>query len=112
MPVDLAVLAAVALQAGYPEPVAEWRFHPTRQWRLDLAWPLLLVGLEREGYARGGGAGRHQRGDGYANDCEKYTEAAIAGWLLVRVTGRQIQSGQAAGLLLRALAVRTATLEG
>jgi hypothetical protein len=107
-PLDLVLLAAAVESAGYPAADREHRFHPTRQWRFDLAWPALLVAFEREGFGPRGGAGRHQRANGYAGDAEKYSEAAIAGWCVIRATGRQIESGLAADLVLRALAARRA----
>lgn len=89
-------------QMGYPEPVPEFRFHPTRQWRFDLSWPGRKVALELEGVTYSGG-GRHQRPKGYAADCEKYTEAALVGWTLIRCTYTQLRSGQVYPWLDRAL---------
>lgn len=109
-PLDLTLLAAAVTTAGYPEPVREHRFADElprpRQWRLDLAWPALLVAFEREGFAPGGRSGRHQRVRGYEDDCEKYSTAAALGWAVIRASGRQIESGLAADLVLRALAER------
>jgi hypothetical protein len=88
-----ATLLAQIKQAGLPEPVREHRFHDKRRWRLDLAWPSLLVACEVEGgvYAQG----RHIRGKGFEEDCRKYNEAATLGWLLVRVTPGLIEQGEA-----------------
>lgn len=76
-----------------PKPVLEHRFHETRKWRWDLAWPEFKVAVECEGgvYTQG----RHTRGKGFENDCEKASEGAAAGWLLVRATGDQIDQGKA-----------------
>jgi len=90
--------------ARLPEPVAEYRFHETRRWRFDFAWPALRVALECEGGTWSGG--RHTRGDGFERDAEKYSEAAIQGWLVVRVTGAQVEDGRALETLERALAAR------
>lgn len=81
----------------------EYRFHPTRMWRLDLAWPERRLAVEVEGFAAGGAAGRHQRPAGFIADCEKYAELAIAGWRLIRITPKQIRSGQALQWIARAL---------
>lgn len=59
--------------------VREYQFHGERGWRLDFAWPERLVALEVEGW------GRHQQREGYRKDCEKYSEAAILGWRVLRV---------------------------
>ena len=102
VPADVAELVALVTAAGFPAPVYEHRFAPPRRWRFDAAWPGPMVALEREGL----GGGRHQRHHGFTNDCEKYTEAALLGWLLVRATAAQLKSGAAAGWVLRALEVR------
>ena len=62
-------------------------------WRFDMAWPRLMLAVEVEGgiWARG----RHVRGKGFEADCEKYNEAALAGWRVLRVTGAMVQDGRA-----------------
>lgn len=87
--------------AGLPAPVTELRFHPTRQWRLDFTWPDALVAVEVEGGVHSGG--RHTRGTGFEADCEKYAEATLLGWTVLRVTGRHVASGQAVEWLRRLL---------
>jgi hypothetical protein len=69
---------------------------------MDFAWPEALVALEVEGgtWVRG----RHARPKGFAEDCCKLNEAALAGWTVLRVTGEHIASGQAVEWLRRALA--------
>lgn len=68
---------------GYPEPAYEVRFHPTRKWKFDVAWLDDKIALEIEGAVFQNG--RHTRGKGYLADCEKYSEAAILGWIVLRV---------------------------
>ena len=70
-------------------PVREFRFHPMRKWRFDLAWPGIKLAVEIEGLT-GGKGGRHQRMAGYQRDVEKYREAAKLGWLVLRYTGQEI----------------------
>ena len=86
-----------------PSPVREYRFHPTRKWLLDFAWPQRWppVAVEIEGgiWARG----RHTRGAGYTEDCEKYNAAILAGWVLLRFTDEHLKSGYALETLRRAL---------
>lgn len=79
---DTLFLASL-LHAGFPEPVLEHRFSPPRRWRFDYAWPHVKVALEVEGGVWTGG--RHTRPSGYSNDCEKYSEAAVQGWIVLRV---------------------------
>jgi hypothetical protein len=47
--------------------------------------------------------GRHVRGRGYERDCEKYNAAALAGWIVLRVTTDMIQDGRALALLETAI---------
>jgi len=86
----------------------EHRFHPTRRWRFDLAWPDLLVACEVEGGTWNGG--RHTRGSGFEGDCEKYNAAALLGWLVLRVTGKMVRDGRAERDVLAALARRQSDL--
>lgn len=86
---------------GLPEPEREYQFHPRRKWRFDFAWPEHRVALEVEGGIWSGG--RHTTGAGFAADCEKYNEAALMGWTVIRVTGDHIDSGAAVDWLRRAL---------
>ena len=89
------------MEAGLPEPIREFKFHKSRKWRFDFCWPEAQVALEVEGgtWVKG----RHARPKGFAEDCEKYAEAALAGWTVLRVTGEHIASGQAVEWLRRAL---------
>ena len=95
-------LLAMQIQAiKLPKPEREYRFHPKRMWRFDLAWPERMVACEVEGGVFSGG--RHTRGVGFTGDCEKYSEAAIAGWKVIRVTPTHIQQGRALEWIERAL---------
>lgn len=87
---------------GLPLPDRNWRFHPDRQWALDFAWPDRMLAVEVEGglWVRG----RHLQPAGYEEDCRKYAEAALLGWVVIRVTGGQVQSGEALRYIERALA--------
>lgn len=64
----------------------EYRFHPTRRWRFDFAFPSRMIAVEYEGMTRQGG--RHQRFSGFVADTEKYNEAALLGWKVIRVTAK------------------------
>lgn len=74
----------------------ELQFLPDRQFRLDFAWEAEMVALEADGGIwEGSNRGRHMRAGGYNNDCEKCNLAAIQGWRVLRVTTKQVNSGQA-----------------
>lgn len=84
-------LAQFITARGLPRPVRQLKFHPTRKWTYDFAWPDLGVALEIEGAVFA--AGRHTRGASYAKDCDKYNAAAALGWLVYRVTTQQFRDG-------------------
>lgn len=86
---------------GIVAPVTEHRFHPKRRWKFDMAWPDRKLALEIEGGVWHGG--RHTTGAGFTADCEKYNEATVCGWRVLRVTGDQISSGAAIDWLRRAM---------
>lgn len=97
-----AVLAFPVLcrTVGLPEPTPEHRFAPPRKWRLDWAWPDEKIALEQEG-----GVwiqGRHSRGAGMVKDFEKYNQAAVLGWRVLKATPQQIASGDILPTLLAA----------
>ena len=80
-----------------PAPQKEFLFHRRRKWRFDLAWPDLLIAVEIEGGVWTNG--RHVRGEGYEKDCEKYNEAQMLGWMVLRFTPGMIKRGKAGALL-------------
>lgn len=75
-------------------PEREYKFHPTRRWRFDFAWPDEMLALEVEGGTHHGKS-RHTTGVGFNKDCEKYNEATVLGWRILRVDSKQVKSGQA-----------------
>jgi len=70
----------------------EYRFHPGRKWRADFAHLASRTLIEIDGgiFMRAGG--RHSRGSGYAKDAEKYLQAALSGWRVIRLTERQLDA--------------------
>jgi very-short-patch-repair endonuclease len=88
--------AEFALQVranNLPPPSREHKFHPTRKWRLDFAWPDQKVGVEIEGGVWTGG--RHTRGAGFIRDADKHNAAQLQGWLLLRFTSDHLKDGTA-----------------
>jgi len=81
--------------------VRQYKFHPTRKWPFDFAFVDIELAVECEGgvYVQG----RHTRGIGFTDDCEKYNEALLLGWRVLRVTTAQVKNGQALGWIKRAL---------
>lgn len=70
-------------EAGLKIAEREYRFCDLRRWKFDYAWPERRLAVELEGGVWVGG--RHVRGKGYINDCEKYGTAALMGWLVIRL---------------------------
>lgn len=95
-----------------PLPEREVRFHPTRKWRFDLAWPAFKVACEVQGgtyvKAPDGGAGYHSRGIGMTADMEKLNEAQLAGWLVIVADTKMAKhrDGRAVEFIQRALQAR------
>jgi very-short-patch-repair endonuclease len=69
----------------------EVKFHASRRWRADFAHTASQTLIEIEGGIFLPGGGRHSRGAGYAKDAEKYLEAVLAGWTVIRLTERQLE---------------------
>lgn len=119
--------------AGIPEPEPEIQFASAigRKWAFDYGWSDLRIALEVEGgafgrylvvtsgYERRRGqsipiapgtviraGGRHNTGAGLEGDAEKYSWAAILGWMVIRATTRQIRDGIAITLLREAFRAR------
>jgi hypothetical protein len=79
---------------GLPKPVIEYKFHPTRKWRFDIAWPELMLAVEVEG-GTWGKKSRHTTGSGFEGDCLKYAESMKLGYDVYRCTGDMVKSGYA-----------------
>ena len=94
-------LAPFLVQMGLPAPVTEHRFHATRRWRFDYAWPEHRVALEVEGGVWTGG--RHTRGAGFLGDMAKYNAAGEQGWRVFRVTPSTAQTTETARMLTAAI---------
>jgi very-short-patch-repair endonuclease len=74
-------------------PLRQFRFHPSRKWTFDFAWPDHKIAVEVEGglFIRG----RHSRGKGYENDMCKYNHATLMGWKVYRFSTDQVKKGEA-----------------
>lgn len=97
MKTNPAIASAFFRTMGLPAPTTEHKFHETRRWRFDYAWPCRRVALEVEGgvWTRG----RHTRPMGFMNDCEKYNNAGALGWIVLRVTPQNLMKTETANLI-------------
>ena len=68
-----------------PLPAREVRFHPSRKWRWDFAWPDIKLAVEIQG---GGQNGRHSSIAGMTGDCDKYNAAVSLGWRVLKFTSK------------------------
>ncbi len=84
-----------------PRPVRELRFHPLRKWRFDLAWEALLFACEVDGAV-------HRIKERFKADLEKHQAAFFMGWQVLRVSPRQVTSGEALSMIEDALIARSA----
>ena len=93
--VDKADSLAFQIQAAHPlwQFEREYRFAPPRQYRIDIAFVLQQLAVEVDGGIFTGG--RHVRGAGVLQDCEKTSLLAIHDWRLIRVAPTHIKSGEA-----------------
>lgn len=99
--------------AGLPTPEREYRFHPDRDWRFDLAWPAWPREMSNDGSWRGMVAvevqgaiwtgGKHGRGKGIEIDHSKLNAAQLAGWTVLQYSRRPIEDGTAVAEITQAL---------
>jgi very-short-patch-repair endonuclease len=94
-------------QAGLPPYIKEHRFSEPRKWRFDIAWIEHKLALEIEGGVHN--RGRHTRPVGYEKDCEKYNNAILLGWRVLRVTSRQVMEGEALAWVQQAIGMTDTT---
>lgn len=62
--------------------VRQFKFHATRQWKFDFAFPSQKLAVEVEGRA-------HCTYAGHRQDCEKSNEATRQGWRILRFPARE-----------------------
>ena len=103
--------------SGYENFVQEYRFaaiatggtgkgvrkrlnaHRLKDWRFDFADIENKIAIEIEGGIWVGG--RHVTGAGFRADAEKYNNAQVMGWTVLRFTDLEVKSGQAILMLNR-----------
>lgn len=93
--------------AKLPTPDRQFRFAKPRRWRSDFAWVDRMLLAEVDGATWT--SGRHTRGSGVENDCEKVSTAAALGYRCLRFTRSMVEDGRALALVEQALAYKAAT---
>lgn len=84
----------------------QFKFHHSRQWRFDFAWPRYKIAIDINGgtYNRG----KHSRGPAQRNDYEKWSEASILGWMVLLVDSKDVSKRIHIDRIQRAIEARTA----
>lgn len=80
----------------FGEPEREYKFHPDRRWKFDLAFPKVHLAVEYEGIFSA--KSRHTTISGFDGDATKYSTAAILGWVVIRITAIMLKDGRAESL--------------
>lgn len=86
-------LFALQLRAVGIQVEREFKFHSIRKWRADFAIPSKMLLIEIEGGLFING--RHNRGKGMINDMDKYNNAALLGYRILRFSPAMVKSGDA-----------------
>ena len=86
---------------GLPAPEPEYKFMPSRKWRLDYGWPDAKLGLEIQGGLFV--AGRHTQGEALLKEYEKLNALCCLGWRMLFVTPKDVKTGAAFALVKEAL---------
>lgn len=82
--------------------IPEYQFHPERKWRFDYILvrselaPPIAIEIEGGTWMK---KARHTSGAGYLKDMEKYREAAISGWRVLRFSTGEVLTGVARAFL-------------
>lgn len=86
------VIEAIRERPGLPRDAREWRWRLDQKWKFDLAFPCRKVAIEIEGGVFAGGEARKGHGGGaaYHANCDKYNQAQIDGWIVLRFTAKHI----------------------
>lgn len=83
------------------EIVKEHRFLKERRFRFDYAILEYKIAIEQEGGIWTNG--RHTRGSGYKRDMEKYSLAAVNGWIVIRRTPQELSTSATLDLIRTAV---------
>lgn len=76
------------VEAGLPEPKMEYRWHPTRKFRADIAFPEKRFIVECDGAV-------HRIKSKFERDIERHNLLVQSGYTYIRVTPAMVKSGEA-----------------
>ena len=86
---------------GMPEPLRQHKFHPSRLWRADFAWPAYRVIAEVQGGTYQHMA--HSTGTGIHRDYEKANSAQLMGYIYLQFDREMIEDGSAVDAIRKAI---------
>lgn len=81
-----------------PHPTLQAKLIKTRRWQYDFTWEREKVIVEIEGGTWI--AGRHSRGKGYLNDCDKQNAVMMLGYRLFKFTTDHINNDPHSAILM------------
>lgn len=87
---EVALLRAWSICGNGVEYRDQFYFDMTRRWRFDACWPAFRVAVEIHGGEFN--SGRHNRGAGLRDDCEKMRAAQLQGWIVLPFVGTDLDS--------------------
>jgi len=96
-------LATQIKQAGLPEPIPQYKAITGRRFLFDFCYPESKLLIEVQGAIWKGKQGGHSSGVGIMRDHEKNNLAVIAGWRVIYVNSKTIDSGEAVAQIEEAL---------
>lgn len=85
------------------EPIKEYKFHPTRRWRFDYAFIDSKVAIEIDGGVWI--SGRHNRASGYVKDMEKFNQAAMLGWRVLKFKPDEINNNETYDIIKKTISL-------
>ena len=91
-PIDLGRVLASQLKTMGLKPTPEYRFHETRKWRIDVAFPEIKLAVEVDGAV-------HRIKSRFHGDIKKHQALFFMGWRLLRVSTNQVRSGEASVMI-------------
>lgn len=91
-PNEAETLLAIHMKEVFGEAEPEYRFHPIRKWRFDVACPTYMVAAEVQGSIWT--QGRHSRGVGMQSDMEKLNSALCMGWTPFTFSTKDVMEGR------------------
>ena len=97
MKIDKDIFIAYIKQTTGIDLIAEYKFHKTRKWRFDFVNLEHKLAIECDGAVWANG--RHTRGSGYVGDMEKFNQAALYGFRVMKFQPKEMLTLSTAELI-------------